>query len=48
MKQQGEQLVIEESEKRILEVDMDCLLQKGILCMVDRVIKSIEFSLGVL
>lgn len=47
VEKQGEKLLIEESERRILELDMTWLLQNGVVHMVDQVIKSIEFPLGV-
>lgn len=37
----------EESERRILEMDMSWLLQNCIVRVVNRLIKSIEFSFGV-
>lgn len=47
MKRQGEQLAIEELERRILEVEMAWILKKGIVRVMDRVIESTEFTLGV-
>lgn len=47
VKLQGKQLDVEELKRKVLEEDMDWLLQKCIVRIVDRVVESVEFSLRV-
>ena len=44
---QDDQFTAEDSRRKILEVDLAWVLHKGVVCVVDRVVKSSEFALGI-
>ncbi|CAI9302962.1 unnamed protein product [Lactuca saligna] len=47
VKKQGEQMVVEELRRKVFEADVAWLLHKGYAHMMDQVIESVEFLLGV-
>ena len=41
-----DQFTFEVSRRKVLEADLAWVLQKGVVCVVDRVLESSEFALG--